>query len=125
MSIPAWFPAIFVQLTTRGDGTAEHLQLPMENSMSSSVAHRMLCVAGAMAMLSLIGSCVPSGYVPPFYVTVGSLNFRAGPSDGAPIITSLAPGTIVQPTGPVSGGWWQVNWNGTIGWVYSRYLAPA
>jgi uncharacterized protein YraI len=93
--------------------------------MSSSVAHRMLCVAGAIAVLSFIGSCVPLGYVPPFYVTVGSLNFRAGPSDGAPIITSLAPGTIVQPTGPVSGGWWQVNWNGTIGWVYSRYLAPA
>jgi hypothetical protein len=36
----------------------------------------------------------------------------------------LPPGTPVQTSGLVRGGWWEVQAPAAIGWVDSRYLAP-
>ena len=60
-----------------------------------------------------------------FVVAIGALNLRAGPSDAAPIETSLPGGTPVTLAGGGNGGWWRVRTPYGMGWVYSRYLAPA
>lgn len=55
--------------------------------------------------------------------TVSALNLRAGPNTGAPVIATLDEGTAVTPTGQKRGAWWQVEANGSQGWVSSDYIA--
>jgi len=56
------------------------------------------------------------------YRTVRGVNFRSGPSTSAPIITTLAKGTPVLPTGAKQGAWWEVEANGRTGWLHSNYI---
>ncbi|MCS4502670.1 hypothetical protein KBTX_00149 [wastewater metagenome] len=58
------------------------------------------------------------------YVTAAALNLRSGPNGSAPVITTLAEGTPVVPTGEREGAWWQVQVqnSGRNGWVHSDYV---
>ena len=56
------------------------------------------------------------------YVTAARVNFRSGPNTGAPILSSLAAGTSVRPTGTRQGDWWEVEAAGRTGWIHSDYI---
>jgi uncharacterized protein YraI len=54
-------------------------------------------------------------------VTVG-LNVRTGPSTVFPVLTVLAPGSVVPIIGRVpANDWWQVRAGATIGWVSAQF----
>jgi uncharacterized protein YgiM (DUF1202 family) len=61
---------------------------------------------------------------PYYYVNVGSLALRSGPSTGARALTTLGLNQQVEVLGSGVGGWLQVRDTRTniIGWVYGRYL---
>lgn len=65
-----------------------------------------------------------------FAATIGtvrvstSLNIRQSASTSAPIIGRLYNGTNVYITGS-SNGWYQVNVNGTVGWVSAAYVSTS
>ncbi len=50
-----------------------------------------------------------------------SLNVRSNGTTNAPIITTLPEGTHVKVLNE-NGGWYQIEYNGVTGWVYSSYL---
>lgn len=58
---------------------------------------------------------------PTAVVTVELLNLRAGPSTDHPILAQMPLGTPLPITGrdPSWPDWWQVQMNGTSGWVYA------
>lgn len=56
------------------------------------------------------------------YVTAAQVNFRAGPSPKAPVISPLYEGTSIVPTGVKNGQWWEVEALGKTGWVHSDYI---
>ena len=56
------------------------------------------------------------------YVTLAEIDLRAGPSANSPAVGHLTPGTVVQPTGNYSYGWWQVDANRTVGWMGGKDL---
>ena len=85
------------------------------------------------------------GYVYGYYVSVGSgssntsssssktgtvsnlnngveLNFRSGPNTDYSIIGELSEGTTVTILSE-SNGWYKINYNGTVGYVYSDYIS--
>ena len=76
---------------------------------------------------SYINSCT---YSPSYFSgkTTSSLNMRSAPSTDYSVITTLASGTTVEVTGlykNTSGGYWyQINYNGTTGYVDSGYVTP-
>jgi len=51
----------------------------------------------------------------------GGLNVRSGPSTGSSRISGIPNGGGVYVTGS-SGEWWQVNWQGATGYVFSEFL---
>jgi uncharacterized protein YgiM (DUF1202 family) len=57
-------------------------------------------------------------------VTTGRLNVRNAPNTGGTILVKINQGE----TYPVAGAnadktWWQINVNGTVGWVFGRYVS--
>ena len=50
-----------------------------------------------------------------------SLNVRSNGTTNAPIVTTLPEGTHVKVLNE-NGGWYQIEYNGVTGWVYSSYL---
>ena len=71
----------------------------------------------------LEGAPVANPNLRPDSIGASAVNLRAGPSTATATIGVLKPGQAVQ-TGESDGGWVEVTLpDGTIGWVYSRYLA--
>lgn len=56
------------------------------------------------------------------WYTSRRLNLRGGPNTRAPVLRTLSKGASVMPTGAKSGPWWEVDAQGTQGWVHSDYL---
>ncbi len=54
--------------------------------------------------------------------TAARLNLRAGPSQDAPVVTTLPEGAEVRPIGDEDGNWWEVKAEGEQGWVSKNYL---
>lgn len=69
-------------------------------------------------------------YYPAYFTgqTTSSLNMRTGPSTSYSIISTLSSGTSIEITGlykNTSGGYWyQINHNGTTGYVDAGYVTP-
>jgi uncharacterized protein YraI len=60
-----------------------------------------------------------SGYT---VTTVANVNLRGGPNTAHGILTVIPRGRIVPIVGRVAdNSWWQVNYNGTVGWVSAMY----
>jgi len=57
-------------------------------------------------------------YGPTAYVTVALLNLRAGPSVDTPIVAQATQGAAL-PIVAAQPDWWQVDRDGTYGWVYA------
>lgn len=57
------------------------------------------------------------------YYTVSGVNFRGGPSTSSPILSKLAKGTSVSPTGTKRGDWWEVEAKGQTGWLHSNFIS--
>ncbi|HEY3080592.1 MAG TPA: SH3 domain-containing protein [Chloroflexota bacterium] len=56
--------------------------------------------------------------------SVAGLNLRSEPSPDAPVLTVAEGGDFVNVLG-VSGDWYRVEYDGTVGWVSGVYLGPA
>jgi uncharacterized protein YraI len=71
----------------------------------------------------------PSVVNPPAAATTGTvntgqrLNVRSEPNASAPILAKIRRGTAYPITGRnADSSWWQINVDGTVGWVYWRYI---
>ena len=54
--------------------------------------------------------------------TTANLNLRTGPGTQNPVILVMPLGSIVTIVGGPTSGWYQVDYNGTIGWASGMYL---
>jgi len=92
----------------------------------------------AAAFLALLGSLVASGLALAEGVRVGSeaevtsddgLNLRVKPDYGATVLSTVKAGHVVfvidGPQGGADGPWYQVEYDGDVGWVLGGYLGPA
>ena len=83
-------------------------------------------VAGsvALAMLGTTGlvlASVASASAPMTSTTW--VNLRSGPGTANGVLAVLAPAEVVDASGKVSGGWYEVTTaKGVTGWVYQSYL---
>ena len=60
------------------------------------------------------------------FTAQGPVAMRATASAAGKVVRTLPPGSIVYPTGPQSGLWWEVaDENDNIGWVLNTKLAPS
>lgn len=57
-------------------------------------------------------------------VTTVYLNLRSGQSTSSSLITTVSSGTTVEVLEKNSNGWFKVNVNNQMGYMYSQYLAP-
>jgi uncharacterized protein YraI len=57
-------------------------------------------------------------------VFVSALNLRRGPGTSNAVLTSMPCGASLIVVGGPSNGWYQVNYNGTIGWASGNFLFP-
>ena len=55
---------------------------------------------------------------------VSALNLRRGPGTSNEIITAMPCGSALVVVAGPSNGWFQVNYNGTIGWSSGNFLLP-
>ena len=59
------------------------------------------------------------------FVASGQVALRKTPAAGSPVVRSLAPGSVVYPTGKKEGLWWEVaDENDNVGWVLNTRLEP-
>lgn len=54
----------------------------------------------------------------------GKLNIRSNAGKQYPVLFQLTKGTVVEVLDHSESDWWQIRYNGRIGWAYSRYLVP-
>ena len=93
---------------------------------SASGRLAILTLAGvlALAMLALFS---PSGHVAAASdgaIDTDVLNLRDAPSTDAGIITQMWQGEYVAVIdGPTGDGWYQVEYQGSVGWAYGGYLS--
>lgn len=66
----------------------------------------------------------PGGVAPRMRVFVSALNLRRGPGTTHAIITVMPCGSPLIVVGGPDNGWYQVNYNGTIGWASGNFLLP-
>lgn len=60
------------------------------------------------------------------FTTQGSVTMRASAAATGKVVRTLPAGSIVYPTGPKSGLWWEVaDENDNVGWVLNTKLAPS
>lgn len=60
------------------------------------------------------------------FTTQGSVIMRATAAAAGKVVRTLPPGSIVYPTGPQNGLWWEVaDENDNVGWVLNTKLAPS
>ncbi len=59
-------------------------------------------------------------------LTTATVNMRAGPSTGYPVVTTIPGNSSVQIFGCVKGeSWCDTQWSGERGWVSAAYLSSA
>jgi len=66
----------------------------------------------------------PGGVASRMRVFVSALNLRRGPGTSNEIITAMPCGSALIVVAGPSNGWFQVNYNGTIGWSSGNFLLP-
>jgi uncharacterized protein YgiM (DUF1202 family) len=54
--------------------------------------------------------------------TTSDVNLRAEPDGNAAVLSTLAPGSTVEVTGPAAAGYTPVLVNGVVGWIAAEYL---
>lgn len=60
------------------------------------------------------------------YTTQGPVAMRASASASGKVVRTLPAGSIVYPTGPQSGLWWEIaDENDNVGWALNTKLAPS
>jgi curli biogenesis system outer membrane secretion channel CsgG len=60
------------------------------------------------------------------FTAQGSVIMRSTASASGKVVRTLPPGSIVYPTGPQNGLWWEVaDENDNVGWVLNTKLAPS
>jgi hypothetical protein len=69
----------------------------------------------------------PEPTEPTGYVTTLLLNLRAGPGTGYPILAGMSQGVALSVIGrnSTAGNWWQVSYQGQLGWASGDYLRLA
>jgi uncharacterized protein YraI len=77
-----------------------------------------------LSLITALSSVYAQDITPTATVTASSLNVRSGPSTSYAILTRIHRGESYLITGRsnVAATWWQINVNGTSGWVYGSYV---
>lgn len=86
----------------------------------------LLTLAGvlALAMLALLIPSTPVAAASEGYVDTDVLNLRDSPSTDGAILTQMWQGEYVAVIdGPTGDGWYQIEYQGSVGWAYGGYLS--
>jgi hypothetical protein len=86
----------------------------------------LLALAGvlALAMLALLTPSTNVAAASDGYIDTDVLNLRDSPSTDGSILTQMWQGEYVAVVdGPTGDGWYQVEYQGTLGWAYGGYLS--
>jgi len=86
----------------------------------------LLTLAGvfALAMLALFIPSTQVAAASDAYIDTDVLNLRDSPSTEAAIIGQMWQGeSVAIVDGPTGDGWYQVDYQGSVGWVYGGYLS--
>ncbi|MEZ4530138.1 MAG: SH3 domain-containing protein [Thermomicrobiales bacterium] len=86
----------------------------------------LLALAGALllALFSVFSPAAQVAAASDGYVDTDVLNLRDSPSTDGQIITQMWQGEYVAVIdGPTGDGWYQVEYDGTVGWAYGGYLS--
>lgn len=101
-------------------------QARAHGAATAPVRFSLLALAGILA-LALLALMTPTTHVAAAsegYVDTDVLNLRDSPSTDGEIITMMWQGEYVAVIdGPTGDGWYQVEYNGTVGWAYGGYLS--
>jgi hypothetical protein len=78
----------------------------------------------ALALLALVSPAAHVAAASDGYIDTDVLNLRDSPSTDAAIIGQMWQGEYVAVIdGPTGDGWYQVEYQGTVGWAYGGYLS--
>jgi uncharacterized protein YraI len=91
------------------------------------IARLSLLVLAGMAFAAVLATISPTAHVAAAsegYVDTDVLNLRDSPSTDGVILTQMWQGEYVAVyDGPTDDGWYQVEYQGTVGWAWGGYLA--
>ena len=85
--------------------------------MSKKFLRTLIAVLLVCSMLSF-----PTAFAEGATVTGSDVNLRSGPGTNYPVIDCLPKGAVVEVTDRSNPNWYAVNYNGTSGYMSSRYL---
>jgi uncharacterized protein YraI len=84
----------------------------------------MLAGIAVIAMLALLAPSAHVAAASDGYIDTDVLNLRDSPSTDGTILTQMWQGEYVSVVdGPTGDGWYQVEYQGTVGWAYGGYLS--
>lgn len=87
------------------------METRMKTHMIGVLATVMLVLAGATAQAQTQG------------FTTTTVNMRAGPSTGYPVVATLPPDATIEVYGCQAGyDWCDISWNSARGWIASSYI---
>ena len=85
---------------------------------------KLLVTTGLLLMLIIgIGVSAYADEVRAASVTASAVNLREEPDTDAAVLTSVAQGETVALLGEAEDGWYQANYNGTVGYLSAEYVA--
>lgn len=93
-------------------------------SAARRLARLMLAGVAFIAILALLAPATRVAAASDGYIDTGVLNLRDSPDLGGNVLAQMWQGEYIAVLdGPTSDGWYQVDYQGTVGWAFGGYLS--
>ena len=112
--------------STSGISDAEAIEIAMEAGRAHREGRKIAPFLGALVAAVETPSEPDTLEKTMWYVTGSTVNVRAGPGTGNPVVTQVRFGEAAEVLGDPDDGWVQIKPAGgeTIGWISARFLDP-